>query len=49
MACDNLRLLHTAGISVVLRQYPCSQELIPRMLGDVDRWVMEQTTAPPEG
>ena len=48
-ACDNLRLLHTAGITVVLRQYPCCQELIPRMLGDVDRWIMEQITAPPEG
>jgi phospholipase/carboxylesterase len=48
MACDNLRLLHTAGISVMLRLYPCSQELIPRMLGDVDCWVMEQITAPRE-
>ncbi len=42
---DDLRLLHTAGMSITLRQYPCGQELAPQMLGDVDRWVIEQITA----
>jgi phospholipase/carboxylesterase len=40
--CENLRLMHTAGMSVTLRQYPCGHELMPQMLGDIDRWIMEQ-------
>jgi phospholipase/carboxylesterase len=42
--CENLRLLHTAGMSITLRQYPCGQELSPQMLADVDRWIIEQIT-----
>jgi phospholipase/carboxylesterase len=45
-ACEDLRLFHTAGISVALRQYPCAQQLAPQMLRDVDRWIMEQIAAP---
>ena len=41
-ACQNLKLFHSAGMSVSLRQYPCAHELTPHMLSDVDRWVMEQ-------
>lgn len=48
MACDDLRLLHTAGVSVTLRQYPCGHELSEQMLRDVDRWIMEQITSPAE-
>jgi phospholipase/carboxylesterase len=44
-ACENLRLFHAAGLSIVLRQYPCGQELTEQMLRDVDRWIMEQITA----
>jgi phospholipase/carboxylesterase len=44
--CEDLRLLHTAGLSVTLRQYPCGHELAPQMLADVDRWIIEQITAP---
>lgn len=44
MACEDLRLLHTAGVSVTLRQYPCGHELSEQMLRDVDRWIMEQIT-----
>ncbi len=40
--CDNLRLLHTAGMSINLRQYPCGDELTTHMLADMDRWIMEQ-------
>lgn len=43
--CDNLRLFHTAGLSITLRQYPCGQELAPQMLSDVDRWMIEQITS----
>jgi phospholipase/carboxylesterase len=44
--CEDLRLLHTAGLSITLRQYPCGQELAPQMLADVDRWIIEQITSP---
>lgn len=40
--CEDLRLMHTAGMSVTLRQYPCGHELAPQMLADVNRWIMEQ-------
>jgi phospholipase/carboxylesterase len=40
--CDNLRLLHTAGMSLTLREYPGGDGLSPLMLADVDRWIMEQ-------
>ena len=40
--CQNLRLLYTAGISVTLRQYPCGDEILPQMLSDMDRWMMDQ-------
>jgi phospholipase/carboxylesterase len=40
--CDNLRLLHAAGMSINLRQYPCGDELTTHMLTDMDRWIMEQ-------
>jgi phospholipase/carboxylesterase len=45
--CNDLRLLHTAGLSVTLRQYPCGHELQPQMLSDINRWVMEQIAPPP--
>jgi phospholipase/carboxylesterase len=44
--CADLRLLHTAGLSITLRQYPCGHELTPQMLGDVDRWIIEQIAPP---
>ncbi len=42
---DDLRLLHSAGMSVTLRLYPCGDELTTNMLSDVDRWVMQQSCA----
>jgi len=47
-ACDDLRLLHTAGMTVALRQYPCGDEIVSRMLSDMDRWMMEQVTGAPQ-
>ena len=43
--CEDLRLLHTAGMSITLRAYPCGHEISPQMLGDVDSWIIEQITA----
>ncbi len=42
--CHDLRLLHTAGMSVVLREYPGDDSLAAQMLADMDRWIMEQVT-----
>ncbi len=44
--CENLKLFHSAGLHVALRQYPCGHELTAAMLADVDRWIMEQVTSP---
>jgi phospholipase/carboxylesterase len=43
-ACQDLRLLHAAGIPVTLRQYPCEQEVATQMLSDINAWVMEQVS-----
>jgi len=43
-ACDELRLFHSAGLSVSVRQYPCGDELHTQMLHDMDVWVMEHVT-----
>ena len=40
-ACQSLELLHTAGVPVTVREYECGQELIPAMLQDMNRWMME--------
>jgi len=42
--CQHLRLFHTAGMSVTLRQYPASDEISTQMLSDMDAWIMEQVT-----
>jgi phospholipase/carboxylesterase len=36
----DLRLLHAAGFSLALRQYPGEHELTTVMLADMDRWIM---------
>jgi phospholipase/carboxylesterase len=43
--CDNLRLLHSAGMSISLRQYPCGDDLTTQMFSDMDRWIMEELNA----
>lgn len=42
--CTDLRLFHSAGMDVTLRQYPCGQELTTQMLSDMDRWMMDLVT-----
>ena len=44
--CNDLRLLHAAGFTVALRQYPCGDDLTTTMLADLDRWVMEYVNCP---
>lgn len=39
-ACQSLELLHTAGVSVAVHEYPCGQELVSAMLQDLNRWMM---------
>ena len=39
--CDDLRLLHAAGCTVALRQYPGADNLTSKMLSDLDRWLMD--------
>jgi phospholipase/carboxylesterase len=41
-ACDDLRLLHSAGFSLDLRQYPCGDELTTKMLSDMDSWILNR-------
>jgi len=39
---DDLRLLHSAGLSLSLRLYPDGDELTTVMFSDLNHWVMEQ-------
>jgi phospholipase/carboxylesterase len=43
--CRDLRLLHVAGCTVALRQYPGDDSLTSNMLSDLDRWLMELVCA----
>jgi phospholipase/carboxylesterase len=45
--CDELRLFHSAGLCVNLRQYPCDDQLNIQMLRDMDAWIMELVTGVP--
>jgi phospholipase/carboxylesterase len=39
--CRDLRLLHAAGCTVALREYPGRDGLTDNMLADLNRWLME--------
>ena len=43
-SCDELRLFHSAGFAVTLRQYPCGNQLTDQMLHDMDVWMMQLVT-----
>jgi phospholipase/carboxylesterase len=45
--CQDLRLLHSAGCTVALRQYPGKDDLTSNMLSDLDRWLMELVCGTP--
>jgi phospholipase/carboxylesterase len=40
--CEDLRLFHAAGISITLLHYPCGHTLGEKMLGDMNRWIMDE-------
>jgi phospholipase/carboxylesterase len=46
--CEDLRLLHAAGISTTLREYPCGHQVTEGILCDVNRWIIQQITSPKE-
>jgi phospholipase/carboxylesterase len=39
--CEDLRLFHSAGLSVTIRHYRGDDGLTTLMLSDMDRWIME--------
>lgn len=39
--CADLRLLHTAGMQITLRQYPSGASCMALMLADLNPWLME--------
>ena len=41
LLCQQLRLLHIAGFSVTLRQYPGCDSVASGMLPDLNNWIME--------
>lgn len=43
-SCRDLRLMHSAGMNITLRQYPCGDELTTKMLQDLNAWMMELVT-----
>lgn len=43
--CHHLRLLHIAGFSATVRQYPGEGALTNKVLTDIDRWIMEQISS----
>ncbi|MDA0657977.1 MAG: alpha/beta hydrolase-fold protein [Planctomycetota bacterium] len=45
--CGDLRLLHSAGIDVTVRQYPQQDYLGQAQLSDVDTWIMDQLSGKP--
>jgi len=45
--CEQLRLLHIAGFSLTLRQYPGEDTISDGLLGDVNRWIMEGVNTQP--
>lgn len=40
--CEDLRLLHTAGMKIDLHQYLCGDELSTDMFEDLNRWLMQK-------
>jgi phospholipase/carboxylesterase len=44
---DDLRLLHSAGFTLALRQYLCGDELYTDMFADMDQWLMQRVCGAP--
>ncbi len=44
--CRDVKLLHSAGFSVVARQYDTDDDVTSEMLAEMDRWMMSIVTQP---
>lgn len=44
--CDDLKLAHSAGMNVDIRQYPAGDAICTEMLKDMDRWMMDLACNP---
>jgi len=42
VACQEIRLFHTAAMRVTVRQYPCGDDMTTQMLSDMHAWMMER-------
>lgn len=42
--CCDLRLLHSAGIQITVRQYPGTDYIVRQQLSDANAWIMEHVT-----
>lgn len=47
--CETLPVLHAAGLSLDIRQYPCGDELLTNMLSDANHLMMQIVTNQPSG
>ena len=45
VACDDIRLLHAAGMLATFRQYPGDEEPHPQAYSDLDAWIMKQVNS----
>lgn len=45
--CETLPVLHAAGLTLDIRQYPCGDELLSNMLSDANHWMMRHVTSQP--
>jgi phospholipase/carboxylesterase len=45
--CQTLPVLHAAGLTLDIRQYPCGDELLANMLSDANHWMMQLVTNQP--
>ncbi|GAB5403976.1 MAG: phospholipase [Aureliella sp.] len=45
--CESLPVMHSASLSVDIRQYPCGDQLLTNMLSDANNWIMQRVTNQP--
>jgi len=45
--CETLPMLHSSGLGLDIRQYPCGNELLSNMLTDANSWMMQLITQQP--
>ena len=45
--CEHLKLMHSAGFALTVRQYSCADQLHEAMFRDMNHWMMEIVTGQP--